>query len=93
MNEKQEKWFAQMRELLAHNVPRFVKHIKDKGGVSDEYTNPDCLQGMLAQADKYLLQPKNKKYFQKGLFVLTLALAITSFAPGGVSLFGLHFEE
>lgn len=102
MSDKQQKWLQEMQELLAHNVPRFIKHIRDRGGVSDEearwlnsaeYTNPDCLQGMLAQADRYLLQPKKQKNFQKGLFVLTLALAIASFDPGGVSLFGLHFEE
>ncbi|MBD2492493.1 hypothetical protein [Aulosira sp. FACHB-615] len=31
-----QKLLIQWRSLLHHNVPRFVKHIKDRGGVSNE---------------------------------------------------------
>lgn len=88
-----------MQGLLAHNVPRFIKHIKDRGGVSDEEflwlkceeESSDYPSEVILRADEYLLYPKNEKTFNKGLFVLVLALAIMSFFPGGVRLFGLHF--
>lgn len=89
-----------MHSLLAHNVPRFIKHIKDRGGVSNEEwdwlhceeENPDYPHEILARADEYLLYPKDEETFEKGLFVLTLTLAIMSFIPGGVRFLGLHFE-
>ncbi len=99
MQGNQQQWLIQMRSLLHHNVPRFIKHILDRGGVSDaerewlkrEDESPDCMSGILAKADEYLLFPKNKKIFDQGLFVLVRALAIMSFIPGGVRIMGLHF--
>jgi hypothetical protein len=32
----EQKWFEQMRSLLHYNVPRFIKHIGQRGGVSEE---------------------------------------------------------
>lgn len=91
--------YVEMRILLVCNVPRFVKHIKDRGGVTDnewqwlkcEDENPDCLVGVLARADKYLLYPKNEEIFKHGLFTLVKAIAIISFIPEGIHIFGFHF--
>ena len=88
-----------MQALLAHNVPRFIKHIKDRGGVTDEELRwlqceeetPGHPNEVMMRADEYLLYPKNYETFEKGLFVLTKALAIMAFLPGGVWIFGLHF--
>jgi hypothetical protein len=101
MTNQQQTWFAQMQGLLVGNVPRFIKHIKDRGGVSNEEfrwlqceeESPDYPSEVILRADEYLLYPKNKKIFMHGLFVLTLALAIMSFFPGGVRFFGLHFSS
>lgn len=90
---------ARMQSFLAHNVPQFIKHIKDRGGVSDEEwrwlrcedESPDYPMELILRADEYLLYPKNEETFRKGLFVLTLALAIMSFIPGGVRFLDLHF--
>lgn len=97
-NQKQD-WQTRMQALLAHNVPRFIKHIKDRGGVSkeewqwlqSEEENPDYPMELILRADEYLLYPKNEEVFKKGLFVLILALAIMSFIPGGVRFLELHF--
>lgn len=91
--------FAYLKELLRHNVPRFVAYIKERGGVNEEEwqwlkcesDNPECLKGILGRADEYLLYPKNWKTFQQGLFVLVRGLAIMSFIPGGIRFFELHF--
>ena len=99
MDNKEQKWQAQMRSLLAHNVPRFIKHIKDRGGVSKEEwqwlkceeENPEYPMELILRADEYLLYPKDSKTFEKSLFVLVLALAIMSFIPGGVLFLGLRF--
>lgn len=88
-----------MKSLLITNVPRFIQHIKDRGGVSAEElrwlqceeAHPDYPMEVMMRADEYLLYPKNQEVFEKGLFVLVLALAIMSFVPGGVRFLGLHF--
>lgn len=88
-----------LQSIIAQNVPQFIAYIKNRGGVSDEEfcwlqcreDNPDYPDGLLMRADEYLLYPKNDKIFKKGLFVLTLTLAIMSFSPGGVRFMGLWF--
>jgi hypothetical protein len=100
MNNDQ-KWFEQMRSLLYYNVPRFIKHIGERGGVSEEEwqwikyqddENPDYPMGLMSRADVLLLYPKDEETFKKGLFVLVKALAIMAFIPGGVRFGGLHFS-
>lgn len=89
----------QIKTIIGHNVPKYIEHIKSRGGVSSEELqwlhseedNPAYPEGMLARADEYLLYPSSEKKFEEGLFVLVLALAIMSFFPGGVEVFGLHF--
>lgn len=89
-----------MRSLLHHNVPRFIKCISKRGGVNQAewqwLQHGDDLsiehpKGIMARGDEYLLYPKNEKIFKQGLFVLVKAIAIMSFIPGGVHIFGLHF--
>ncbi|WP_373529662.1 hypothetical protein [Nostoc sp.] len=90
----------QLKNLLHNNVPRFIEHIKARGGVTtDEWRWLHCTdespyypEYILARADEYLLYPKDDYHFLDGLFVLVLAMAIMSFVPGGVRLFGLHFD-
>lgn len=85
--------------LLAHNVPRFIQHIVSRGGVTDDEISwlqcasdlPEYPEGLFNRADEYLLYPKDQKTFDKGLFVLTRAIAIMAFVPGGIHIFGLHF--
>ncbi len=85
--------------LLRHNVPRFVEHIRARKGVSEEEwawvrcdnEGIDYPEGILSRADEYLLYPKDEETFKKGLFTLVKLLAIMSFVPSGIRLFGLHF--
>lgn len=99
MEHQQQTWLDQMQSVLNHNVPRFIQHIKDRGGVSAEElrwlqceeARPDYPMEVMMRADEYLLYPKNQEVFEKGLFVLVLALAIMAFIPGGVRFLGLHF--
>ncbi|MGL5922861.1 hypothetical protein [Chroococcidiopsis sp.] len=87
--------------LLHHNVPRFIAHIQNRGGVTDdemhwlrcEDDTPEYPEGLFNRADEYLLYPKDQATFEKGLFVLVRAIAIMSFVPGGVHIFGLHFSS
>lgn len=96
---QEQIWLEQMQRLLAHNVPRFIKHIKDRGGVSDEEhrwlqcedENPDYPMHLILRADEFLLYPKDEKTFDHGLFVLVKTLAIMSFISGGVRFSELHF--
>lgn len=88
-----------LKNTIAVNVPRFIGHIKARGGVSEEEwqwlvvedEDPACPMHLILRADEYLLYPKDEKTLMHGLFVLTLALAIMSFVPGGVPFCGLRF--
>ena len=91
-----------MRLLLHHNVPRFIGHIKQFGGVKleewewlqcSDNLSPENPEGVIARADSYLLYPKNEETFKQGLFVLVKAIAIMSFVPGGIHIFGFHFSS
>lgn len=101
MQHHQQTWLTQLQNLLTYNVPRFIQHIKDRGGVSDEEfrwlqceeEDPDYPNEIFLRADEYLLYPKDEKTFMHGLFVLTLALALMSFFPGGVTFLNLRFES
>jgi hypothetical protein len=96
-----QKWCEQIKTLLHYNVPRFIKHIAQRGGVSAEEwqwikheddDNPDYPMGLMSRADVLLLYPKDETTFKKALFVLVKALAIMAFIPGGVRVCGLHFS-
>lgn len=88
-----------MRSILHHNVPRFITHIKERGGVSDEEwrwlkceeNSPQYPEAIINRADEYLLFPKSEEDFNQGLFILIKALAIMSFIPDGVRFLGLRF--
>ena len=90
-----------MVSLLHYNVPRFIAHIKDRGGVSkEEWEWLQCEDEdssypmhMILKADEYLMYPKNEETFKKALFVLVKTLAIMSFIPGGIIFMKLHFSE
>ncbi len=99
MNKHQKHFWHTARALLHHNVPRFIAHIKNRGGVHKEEwewiqhdeDSPEYPIGIIMRADEYLLFPKDMETFEKSLLVLVKALAIMSFVSGGIRFFGLHF--
>ncbi len=101
LDNQDNTWSLLMQRLMARNVPRFIAHIKEKGGVSEEEwrwlictdDNPNYPEALLMRADEYLLYPKDNQLFQKGLFVLVKAIAIMSFCPGGIKFLGLRFSH
>lgn len=99
LTREQERWNV-LVSLLHHNVPRFIAHIKNRGGVQEEEwewlrnsedTSLDYPKGVMANADVYLVCPSNIEDFKRGLFVLVKAIALLSFVPGGIHIFDLHF--
>ncbi len=97
----QKEWLLQMRTLLGYNVPRFINHIIERGGPSEEELRwlqcedgqPDYPMEVIIRADEYLFFPKDKKTFEKGLFILVKCLSIMAFIPGGVRFLGMHFSS
>ncbi|MGL5922886.1 hypothetical protein, partial [Chroococcidiopsis sp.] len=87
------------QSILMSNVPRFIQHIIDRGGVNDderEWLKSEklgSLQDILARADEYILYPDTQEMLEQGMFNLVLAIAILSFAPGGINFWGMHFES
>ena len=60
----------EVRAILRHNVPRFIQHIKGRGGVNQEEwqwlkyeddENPDYPMGLMSRADILLLYPENEE--------------------------------
>lgn len=93
-----DEQYLVMKSILHHNVPKFINHIKQRGGVQDsewEWLRSDTgetLDYIIERADETLLYPKNKETFDKAIFILVKALAIMSFISGGVRICGLHFS-
>lgn len=87
--------FETLKNELIHNVPRFIEHIKKRGLKEQEISwlkSPE-VEEILNFSDKYILYPKDKKTFEEGLFVLVKAIAILSFCPYGVTIFGIRFDS
>lgn len=90
---------SKTQSILAYNVPRFIQHIADRGGVNEqelEWLRDEKLgsvQDILAKADEYILYPDTREKLEQGLFNLVLAIAILSFAPGGITFWKLHFNS
>jgi hypothetical protein len=87
-----------LRSLFHHNVPRFISHIKSRGLSEEEWHWLQCEEEnanyplhVINHADRYLFYPRDEEIFNHGLLVLVKAIAIMSFIPEGVRIFGLHF--
>ena len=100
-NNSTEDWQRITNEFLKFNVPRFIAHIKARGGVAQEEwewltspkERPSYPEYIINRADEYILFPKSMEDLKQGMSVLILALAIMSFIPGGVRFAGLHYDS
>jgi hypothetical protein len=83
-----------LAEMLAVAVPRYAAEIAARGGPSDEdMARAQALAGDLLERGDVLLFGSKKRGETADLFERTAhAIAMLSFAPSGVRLFGHDFE-
>jgi len=82
---------------MAAAVPLHIMQLKEKGGPNaDDMAEAQKTSGMLGErGDVLLFGPgkKGKKGECADLFNRTArAIAVLSFCPGGITIFGYHFE-
>lgn len=91
-----------LAEWLALNVPSEIEAIKKRGGLNDhdlmwlqqtENDDPNdfCILNVLLRADSLILFPTDSFNHKSAILVFRKAIALMSFFPGGVRLFGYHF--
>ena len=84
----------ELKALLEFSVPLRIDQLLDQGGPLDhDWQEAKAFGDVLAESgDKLLFGEKAGE--AKELFVkLTSTLAVMSFAPGGVKLWGLHWTS
>jgi hypothetical protein len=83
-----------LSEALAAAVPLFIERLQERGGPSAvELARMHDLSTALGERGDVLIFGGGRKGEQAELFNRTAeALAILSFLPGGVTLFGSHWE-
>ena len=82
-------------KLIQHNVPRYIKFILDKGGVTEEdfrWLRSSEVEEVMERADSKLLYPTNADDYIQSVRVLAIAIAIMSFSPGGIHIFDYWFS-
>lgn len=78
---------------LAVAVPLEIHKLVEQGGPSDEEREAIIADGMKAMEKGDVLLYGGKKGEAAALFVqLVRAIALLSFQPGGITLFGQHYE-
>lgn len=87
------------QSVLMHNISRFMQHMIDRsaGPTNDELQwlkseDVGGLNDVINRADECLLYPKSEEAYKQSLFNITLAIAILSFCPGGITFWDMHFE-
>lgn len=91
-----EDYHKQIKEILRHNVPRFIQHIVNNGGVSKDewqWLKDNADSNIYVNADSYLVCPTSHDKFVEGIKTLILTLAIMSFVPYGVTFMGITFDS
>jgi len=80
---------------LSAAVPLCIQEIDAKGGPSvDDFSEASQFSQVLGEKGDVLLFGSKKKGEAADLFNRTAkAIAVLSFVPGGVTLFGCHYES
>lgn len=81
--------------MLQLAVPLYVERLKEKGGPdTEDFKESQELSSVLGERGDILLFGGGKKGECADMFNKTAkAIAVLSFVPGGISLFGSHFES
>ncbi|SRR5579884_2722335 len=93
MNEAQERTRRRLRTRLQRDVPPTIRAYKRQGGPSSE--DYERIRGYATDIGAFgdvILYPDGKGSEEPHLEKLVDGVAVLSFCPGGVHLYGLDFE-
>jgi hypothetical protein len=83
----------QLQIALSAAVPLWILE-KKKLPLSEVLQRiPYCIQMITEHGDNFLFLSKKKRESAKAFNAVAEAIAILSFAPGGVTIFGNHWES
>jgi hypothetical protein len=79
--------------LLEEKVPLYISQVRDSGGPSsdDYYFLATIIEEFSSQGEAFLYYDRKRSDVM--VEKMARAIAILSFTPGGISLFGKHWEE
>lgn len=89
----QDQVLGLLRTSLQVAVPMWVENLKLQSWAQIQPRLRHCSQMIAEHGDVILYQSKKKGETARAFNALAEGLAILSFAPGGVTAFGLHFEN
>ena len=84
---------ALLRSSLSCAVPLWILEKKKQSWAELQARIPYCLQMVAEHGDNILFRAKKKGDSAAAFNALAEAIAILSFVPGGVTLFGSHWES
>lgn len=90
------EWGARpLMTALSAAVPLRILELRQRGGPSSSDWESACdfADTLAEKADRLLFRSSKKGETAELFNRLAAAIAVLSYAPGGVSVFGLHFES
>lgn len=80
---------------LSATVPLWINKIKEKGGISEEdIQRCQSFATILGSKGDHILYKSKKPGETARIFNdLAYCIAVMSYAPGGISIFGQHYES
>ena len=81
-----------IRATLELSVPLWIEHLKREPWKSIDERRDTLVSMIAAHGDDILYRSRKKGDTANAFNALAETVAILSFAPGGVTAFGLHFE-
>lgn len=94
MSEAEDIKRERLSTHLSLTVPLAIDEIRERGGPTDADRDFAAAFGrMLAHKGDVLLYGGRRGEAAELVSQLARALAVLAYQPGGVSVFGLHFEE
>lgn len=83
---------AALAGMLAVAVPMWIEQIRDMPWEEKMERAKECAQIVAEKGDVILYKSKKKGETAAAFNSLAEGVAILAFAPGGVTVFGMHFE-
>ncbi len=83
---------AALAGMLAVAVPLWIENVRDMPWKEKLERARECSQIVAEKGDVILYKSKKKGETAAAFNALAEGVAILAFAPGGVTVFGMHFE-
>lgn len=93
LSPEENQKLALLQGTLSISVPLYIEKWKNSSPEQRVERARECAQIVAEKGDVILFRTNKKGDSAKAFNALAEGIALLSFAPGGVTIFGLHFEE